>query len=99
MRVGMVFGGFAGMVRGVKSVTMGDVGVVRGLLVVSLLVMFSRFAVVRRSVLVMFGSFSMVFRSFVVHRIILFRGEMWGRRLQADRAAVQQDSRQDSVTA
>jgi hypothetical protein len=82
----MEFGGFAGVMRGMKAMTMRDVGVVRGLFVVSFLVMFGSLAVVSRSVLVVFGSFSMVFRSFVVvHRIILFPGEV-GRR-QSGRTA------------
>jgi len=78
MRVGVVLGGFAGMVRGVKSVTMRDVGVVRGFLMVAVLVVLGSLAVVSRCVLVMFGGLSVVFGSFVVlHRNILFLGENW----------------------
>jgi hypothetical protein len=95
----MQFGGFAGMVRGMQAVAMRHVGVVRGLFVVTLAVMFGSFAVVCRSVLVMFRSFSMVIRSFVVvHRMILFPGEMGSRR-QSGRTAIHQDFRHLPVTA
>jgi hypothetical protein len=78
MRVGVMLGGFAGMVGGMQPVSMSDVRVMGGLFVVALRVMFSSFAVVSRSMLVVFSSFSVVFRSFVVvHRNFLFPGEMW----------------------
>ena len=64
--VGVVFRGFARVMRGVQSVTVRHMGVVRGFFVVSVLVMFSRFAVVSSSVFVMFGGFSMMFGSFLV---------------------------------
>ena len=78
MCVGVVLGGFAGMMGGMKPMPMSDVGVVGGLFVVALPMVFSSFAVVSRSLLVVFSSFLMMFRSFVVvHRNFLFPGEMW----------------------
>jgi len=64
--VGVVFGGFAGVVRRMKSVAVRDMRVVRSLLVIPFGMVFGSLAVVSRGVLVMFGSFSMVFGSFVM---------------------------------
>ena len=73
MGVGVVLGGFAGVVRGMQPVAMGDMRVVRGFLVILVYVVFRGFAVVGRRVLVMFGGFLVVFGSFVmVHRISSF---------------------------
>lgn len=73
MGVGVVFGGFAGVVRGMQPVTVGDMRVVRGLLVILVHMVFGGFAVVGRGVLVMFGGFLVVFSGFVmVHRISSF---------------------------
>ena len=101
MRIGVVFGRFAGMVCRMKPVSVRDMRVVRGLFVVFFDVVFGSFAVVGRSMLVMVSSFIMMFRSFVVvHRTILFLGEMYGcRRRRRLRAVIQWDFRRDSVTA
>ncbi len=66
MGVGMMLGGFIGVVGRMQTMAVSDVRVMRRFFMVPLLVMFSSLAVVSRSVLVMFRSFSMVFRSFVV---------------------------------
>jgi hypothetical protein len=88
MGVGVVFGRLFAVVCRVEPVAVGDVRVMGGLFVVSVGVVFGSFAVVSRSMLVMFSRFSVVFSSIVlVHRNILFRGEMGGlgqhRRLRA----------------
>lgn len=68
---GMVFGGFAGMVRRMKSMAVCSVCVMGGLFVVTRRMMFGGCLMVSRSMLVMFCSFSVMFRSFVVlHRNI-----------------------------
>lgn len=79
----MVFGGFAGMVRRMKSMSVRSVCVMGGLFVVTRRVVFGGCLVVSRSMLVMFCSFSVMFRSFVVlHRNILFPGDIYGSRLK-----------------
>ena len=80
---GVVFGGFAGMVRSMKPVPVSDMRMVRGFFVITLFVVSSGFAVVGRRMLVMFSSFSVMICSFVVHPNILFRGEMCGRRRES----------------
>jgi hypothetical protein len=81
----MVFGGFAGMVRRMKSMSVCSVCVMGGLFVVTRRMVFGGGLMVSRSMLVMFCSFSVMFRSFVVlHRNILFRGDICGGRLEAD---------------
>ena len=52
MRIGVVFGRFAGMVCRMKPVSVRDMRVVRGLFVVFFDVVFGSFAVVGRSMLV-----------------------------------------------
>jgi hypothetical protein len=101
MGVGVVFGGFAGMVCRMKAVSVRYMRVVRSLFVVLFGVVFSSFAVVSRSMLVVVSSFFVVFRSFVVfHRTILFLGEMYGCRLRGRlRAVVHQDFSRVLVTA
>ena len=89
MGVGVVFGRFLGVVCRVEPVAVRDVGVMGGLFVVSVGLVFGSFAVVSRSMLVMFSRLFVVFSSIVlVHRNILFRGEMrWlgqHRRLRAE---------------
>ena len=75
-----MFGRLAGMVCRVEPVAVRDVRVMGCLFVVSVGVVFGSFAVVSRGMLVMFSRFSVVFSSIVmVHRNILFRGEMRGR--------------------
>ncbi|HEX3745437.1 MAG TPA: hypothetical protein VHW09_15950 [Bryobacteraceae bacterium] len=77
MGIGMMLGGFAGVVGSMKTVAVSHVRVMRGLFMVALSVVFSSLAVVSRSMLMMFGSFSMVFGSFVVlHPVPLFHGEV-----------------------
>ena len=79
MGVGVVFGGFVGVVRRMKSVAVGDMRVVRSSLVIAFRMVFGSFAVVSRGVLVMFSSFYMVFGSFVVlHGSFLSPGELRG---------------------
>ena len=76
MGVGVVLGGFAGVVRRMKSVAVRDMRVMRGLLVIPFRMVLGSLAVVRRGVLVMFSSFSVVFGSFVMlHGSILSPGE------------------------
>ena len=53
------------MMSGMQSVPVGDVGMVSGLFVITLGVMFGRFAVVGGGMLVVFGGF-------VIHRSFLF---------------------------
>ena len=72
MGVGVVLGGFTGVMRRMKPVAVRYMGVVGGLLVVPFRMVFGSFAVVSRGMLVMFSSFFVVFGSFVVlHRSIL----------------------------
>jgi hypothetical protein len=99
--VGVVFGGFAGVVRRMKSVAVRDMRVVRSLLVIPFGMVFGSLAVVSRGVLVMFSSFCMVFGSFVVlHGIILFSWRIpRGRPALPHRAVIQWDFRQVSITA
>ena len=81
MGVGVVFGRLTGVVRRVQTMAVRNVRVMGGLFMVSIGMMFSRFAVVGRSMFVMFCGFSVVFSSIVmVHRNILSRGVMCGRR-------------------
>lgn len=73
MRVGVVFGGFAGMVRRMQPMSVGDMRVMRGLFVVTLFVVFGSFPVVSGRMFVVLSSFPMMFRSFVVfHRMSSF---------------------------
>jgi hypothetical protein len=65
--VGMMLPGFVGMVAGVQRVSMGDVGVVPGLLVIARVVVFGRFAMMCGGVFVMFGGLQMMFRSVMSH--------------------------------
>jgi len=88
MGIGVVFGRLPRMVCRMEPVAVRDVRVMGGLFVVSVGVVFGSFAVVSRSMLMMFSRFFVVFSSIVmVHRNILFRGEMRGhgqhRRLRA----------------
>jgi hypothetical protein len=79
MGVGVMFGGFAGVVRGMKSVAVRDMRVVRSLLVIPFRMMFGSLAVVSRGMLMVFSSFLVVFGSFVMlHGSILSPGEMRG---------------------
>jgi len=66
MGIGVVLGGFSGVVRRMQSVAVRDMSVVRGFLVIAFRMVFRSLAVVSRGVIVMFGSFSMVLDSFVV---------------------------------
>jgi hypothetical protein len=59
-----------GMVAGMEVVTVGHVGVMRGLLVGSSLVVLRGFLVVTGGVLVVLGSLLMMLRSLVGHRAI-----------------------------
>jgi hypothetical protein len=65
--VGVMLAGFVGMVSGVDRVSMGDVGVVPGLLVIARLMVFGRFAMMRGGVFMMFGGLQMMFRSVMSH--------------------------------
>jgi len=76
--VGVMLGGFTGVMRRMQSMAMGDVRMVGGFFVVPLLVVMGSFAVVCGCMFVVFGGFSMVIGSFVLHRIFLFRGESAG---------------------
>jgi hypothetical protein len=79
MGVGVVFGGFAGVVRRMKCVAVRDMRVVRGFLVIPFGMVFGSLAVVSRGMLVMFSSFLVVFGGFVMlHGSILSPGEMRG---------------------
>lgn len=79
MGVGVVFCRLPRMVCSVEPVAVRDVRVMSGLFVVSVGVVFGSFAVVSGRMLVMFSRFSVVVSSIVlVHRNILFRGEMRG---------------------
>ena len=107
MSVGVELGRFAGMVRRMEHMSVGDMRVVRGQFVVFFGVVFGGFAVVDRSMLemfssfrVMFSSFCMVFGSFVVlHGIILFSWRIpRGRPALPHRAVIQWDFRRGSVT-
>jgi hypothetical protein len=81
MGLRVVFGRFAGVVCRMQPVSVRNVRVVGGFLMVALLVVFGGFAVVSRGMLVMFRGFFVMFRSFVVlHSHVLFLGEMFGRR-------------------
>jgi hypothetical protein len=65
--VSVVFPGFAGMMCGVQRMSVSDVGVVPGFLVIARLVVFGRFQVMFGSVFVVFRGFAMMFRAFVSH--------------------------------
>jgi len=79
MGIGVVLGGFTGVVRGVKSMAVRDVRMVGGLFVIPFGMVFGSFAVVSRGVLVMFSSFFVVFGSFVLlHGSFLSHGELRG---------------------
>jgi hypothetical protein len=97
----VMLGGFAGVVRGMQPVAMGDMRVVRGLLMILVRMVFGGLAVVGRRVLVMFGGFLVLFSSFVmVHRISSFLEN----RADAGSAAgsarqINQDCRRAIVTA
>ena len=72
VRLGVMLGGFAGVMRRMQSMAVRDMRMVRGRFVISLLVVMSSFAVVLGCMFVVLGGFQMMFGSFVVHRIILF---------------------------
>jgi hypothetical protein len=78
VRVGMMLRRFAGMVCGMKPVSVGDVRMMRRLLMIALLVMVRGFAVVGGRVFVVFSRFSVMFRSLVLHRIVLFSWRIIG---------------------
>lgn len=65
--VGVMLAGFVGMVAGVQCMSVGDVGVVPGLLVIARLVVLGRFAMMRGGVFVMFSGLQMMFRSVMSH--------------------------------
>jgi hypothetical protein len=77
MLVGMVLGGFGGVVRGMQAVSVRHVGMMRRFFVLSLLVMFAGLAVVGRRILMMFSRLIVMFHSFVLcHSNALFLGEI-----------------------
>ena len=57
VRVGVVFGGFRGVVFGVKPMPVSDMCVVRGFFVIASFGVLGRFFVVLRSLLMMFCGF------------------------------------------
>jgi len=68
MRVGVMFGGFFDVVHGVVQVALGDVGMMRGEMMIARLMMLSRFAMVARGVLMMLGGLAVMLDSMGVHR-------------------------------
>jgi len=77
MSVGVELGRFAGMVRRMEHMSVGDMRVVRGQFVVFFGVVFGGFAVVDRSMLEMFSSFRVMFSSFVVFHGVSSFLEKW----------------------
>jgi hypothetical protein len=63
--IGMVLGGFFGVVRGMQPVPCGDMGMVRGLLVIAGFMMSSSFAMMRRCVFVVFRRLIVVLGAFM----------------------------------
>ncbi len=59
--------GLFGMMSSVHRVSVRDMGVMPGLLMIARLVMLGRFPMVSRSLFVMLGSFMVMLRSFVSH--------------------------------
>ena len=65
--VSVVLHRFFGMISGMQRVSVGDVGVVRGLLVIARLMVFGRFPVMFGRVLMMLRRLEMMFRSLMSH--------------------------------
>ena len=65
---GMRLAGVIGVIASVGGVAAGRMSMMRCFLMLSALVMLSRFAVMTSSFRVMFGSFAMMFSSFFRHR-------------------------------
>jgi hypothetical protein len=63
--IGMVLGGFFGVVCGMQPVPGGDMGMVRGLFVIASFMMSSSFAVMRRCVFVVFRRLRVVLGAFM----------------------------------
>jgi hypothetical protein len=65
--IGVVLGGFFGMLRGVQRVSVGDMGVMPGLLVIARFVVACRFPVMFGRVFVMLRRLMMMLCSMVRH--------------------------------
>jgi hypothetical protein len=77
-----MLGGLAGMVGGMKAMSVRDVRVVTGSFVIAFLVTIGSLAVMRGGVLVVIGGLAMVFRCvLVIHWMSSFSGES---RVQCD---------------
>lgn len=68
MSVGVLFGGFSSMVRGVVQMTLRDQGMMRGGVVVANFMTSGGFTMVSRGVLVMFGGFVMMLNGLGGHK-------------------------------
>jgi hypothetical protein len=65
--IGVVFAGFFGMMGSVDGMSVGDVGVVPGLLVIARFVVFGRFPVMCGRLFMMMRGLMMMFRSLMSH--------------------------------
>ena len=79
VRVGVMLGGLFRMMLGMKRMTVGDVAVVTGLLMISGFVMFRRGAMMARGMLMVFCCLTMMFSCLFRHRILSLevQNEIW----------------------